>query len=388
MLSLISSTFTVRKLSCAIAGASLVSFSAPAGAQAIQFTPIEPAPGYGIVCTIGGFVTLHNNDDTCEAGSASATELTFSGGAELTITGNGSSLSVLGGASSTLNGNTSMSGTQAFSGSTTFNSTVSFVGPAVTFDSGSTFNSASNFTAGVSTVSINNSGGILTGTLNASTGLSAAAGANINLGNNVIHGVAAGVAATDAVNVAQLTAATSGVTANVSALQATTATHTTEIAALQATTTSQGGQITALQTTTTTQGGQITALQTASTTQASQITAIQSLNTTQSNQITSLQAAQDLVSDRVDSLFDLRSIDRRDMKQGIAAAMSMAPAPMPSEPGKAAYAVNGAAFRGEYAIGGSMTYRLPTRAPTALNVGFSYAGNKNNGVRVGIAGEF
>jgi hypothetical protein len=26
--------------------------------------------------------------------------------------------------------------------------------------------------------------------------------------------------------------------------------------------------------------------------------------------------------------------------------------------------------------------------PTALSMGFPYAGNKNNGVRVGIAGEF
>ena len=32
--------------------------------------------------------------------------------------------------------------------------------------------------------------------------------------------------------------------------------------------------------------------------------------------------------------------------------------------------------------------RLNTENPTALTVGFSYAGNKNNGIRVGIAGEF
>ena len=53
-----------------------------------------------------------------------------------------------------------------------------------------------------------------------------------------------------------------------------------------------------------------------------------------------------------------------------------------------AYAVNGATFRGEYALGGSVSYRLNTDAPFSVNVGFSYAGNKNNGVRVGIAGEF
>lgn len=106
------------------------------------------------------------------------------------------------------------------------------------------------------------------------------------------------------------------------------------------------------------------------------------------NNVSALQAAQDIIAGQVDMLFDLRSRDRRDMKQGVASAMAMASAPMPSEPGRIAYAVNGATFRGEYAIGGSLTYRLPTAKPMAVNVGFSYAGNKNNGARVGVAGEF
>jgi hypothetical protein len=33
-------------------------------------------------------------------------------------------------------------------------------------------------------------------------------------------------------------------------------------------------------------------------------------------------------------------------------------------------------------------YRLPTRSAMAIGAGFSYAGNRNNGVRVGLAGEF
>ena len=68
--------------------------------------------------------------------------------------------------------------------------------------------------------------------------------------------------------------------------------------------------------------------------------------------------------------------------------IAIANAPMPSAPGRISYAVNGATFRGEYALGGSLTYRLPGDTPFAVNVGFSYAGNKNNGVRVGVAGEF
>ena len=90
----------------------------------------------------------------------------------------------------------------------------------------------------------------------------------------------------------------------------------------------------------------------------------------------------------ISNLYDLRRQDRKDMRQGVASAIAMANAPIPSNPGGVSYAVNGAAFRGEYAVGGSVSYRLNTENPTALSVGFSYAGNKNNGVRVGVAGEF
>jgi hypothetical protein len=61
---------------------------------------------------------------------------------------------------------------------------------------------------------------------------------------------------------------------------------------------------------------------------------------------------------------------------------------MPSKPGRVSYAVIGAHFRGTNAVGGSMMYRLNTASPIALGVGFSYAGNKNNAVRLGVAGEF
>ena len=68
--------------------------------------------------------------------------------------------------------------------------------------------------------------------------------------------------------------------------------------------------------------------------------------------------------------------------------MAMAQAPMPSIAGGISYAVNGATFRGEYAVGGSMMYRLNTEAAMAVSIGVSFAGNKNNGLRVGVAGEF
>jgi hypothetical protein len=64
------------------------------------------------------------------------------------------------------------------------------------------------------------------------------------------------------------------------------------------------------------------------------------------------------------------------------------PVQIPSEPGRFSYAINGASYRGAYATGGSMMYRLNTRAPMAVGFGFSRAGAKNSAVRFGIAGEF
>jgi trimeric autotransporter adhesin len=245
----------------------------------------------------------------------------------------------------------------------------------------SLFNDTAIFNAAITTNGIANTGDIsTTGSLSSNTifgnsatitnilsangsftnSLSVIGVATIDMGGNIIHGVAPGVAATDAVNVGQLNAATSGITADVTALETLTATHTTQITAIQAVNTTQSGQI----------------------------TAIEAANVTQSGQIGALQSGQELLSGQVDTLFDLRRSDRRDMKQGVAAAMSMASAPMPSEPGRISYAVNGATFRGEYALGGSLMYRLPGRTPFAVNVGFSYGGNKNNGARIGVAGEF
>jgi autotransporter adhesin len=90
----------------------------------------------------------------------------------------------------------------------------------------------------------------------------------------------------------------------------------------------------------------------------------------------------------IGTLYDLRKQDRRDMRQGVASAVAIANAPMPSQPGRTSYAVNGATFRGEYAVGGSVNYRLNTSSPMAVGFGFSYAGNKNNSARIGVSGEF
>jgi autotransporter adhesin len=101
-----------------------------------------------------------------------------------------------------------------------------------------------------------------------------------------------------------------------------------------------------------------------------------------------LEAAQAALGGRVDALFDLARIDRHDARKGIAAAVAIGNAPMPSAPGRTSYVVNGAVFRGEYALGGSIMHRMGGETPFAVTAGFSFAGHKNNAARVGVAGEF
>ncbi|MDP9423789.1 MAG: hypothetical protein M3Q19_13330 [Pseudomonadota bacterium] len=351
-----------------------------------------------VLCTLSDAIGTAD-DDSCTS---------FNAAEDLRIGDAGGSHIVFNGAFGTANFNSTTvqfnSSTVAFGGGTTT------LGGTVTVNNNLTTNGITNtgliISGSLSSNTIFGNSATITNILSANgsftDSLTVIGSANVTMGGNIVHGVAAGVADTDAVNVAQLIAATSGVATDITALETmtathttqiatletTTATHTTQIASLDATTATHTTQIGNLETTTATHTTQIAAVEAVNTTQATQISAIQAVNTTQTTQISALQAVQDSLEGSVDTLFELRSSDRRDMKQGVAAAMSMASAPMPSEPGRVAYAVNGAMFRGEKAVGGSLQYRLNTCAPMAIGVGFSYAGNKNNGVRVGVAGEF
>ncbi len=117
------------------------------------------------------------------------------------------------------------------------------------------------------------------------------------------------------------------------------------------------------------------------TTLLSTVASLQSASASQLAQLTSLDGS-------VTTLFDLRSRDRDDFKRGIAAATAMGQASFPSAPGKTSYVLNGAMFRGEAAVGGSLMHRFDTDTPIAVGVGFSFAGKKNNAFRAGVAGEF
>ena len=118
------------------------------------------------------------------------------------------------------------------------------------------------------------------------------------------------------------------------------------------------------------------------------VAALQAGSAAQATQLSNLLATSSMLGGRVDELYDLRLADRRDAQQGIAAAVAMGQAAMPSAPGRTSYVINLANFRGEQAVGGSVLHRVGGENAFAIGAGFSFAGHRNNAVRVGVAGEF
>ena len=88
-----------------------------------------------------------------------------------------------------------------------------------------------------------------------------------------------------------------------------------------------------------------------------------------------------LIENQLDSM-------QTQFRRGIAASVAMTPVQIPSAPGRFTYSFNGASYRGAYAAGGSMMYRLNTKSPMAVGLGFAKGNGKSNTVRLGIAGEF
>jgi hypothetical protein len=82
------------------------------------------------------------------------------------------------------------------------------------------------------------------------------------------------------------------------------------------------------------------------------------------------------------------SDNRTEARQGIAAAIAMATAPMPSAPGRTTWASNLGFFKGETAVGGSLTHRFDTDIPIGLTAGYSYGGGDSHAGRFGLMGEF
>lgn len=341
-------------------------------------------------------------------------------------------------ATATFNNHVQMNGTQTFAGNSTFTGLVSFQGSSVTFATPtfftfpSTFQAATTFNGGITSNNITNSGTINSTNVNVTGSLTAAPGTNINFGGvNQVHGVAAGVLSAtslDAVNGSQLFATNQNVAANSAAIAAlsvaiaentyieinstgpaASATGTDAIAIGEGASASHANSIALGAGTATTAANQVNvggrtvsgitpgALSATSTdaVTGSQLFATNATVATHTTQIGTLNSQVAAINTNIagmqsdiDDLFELRDEDRQDTRKGIAAAVAMSTAPMPSTPGRISYTLNGAAFRGEYALGGSLMYRVPSDTPLAIGAGFSFAGDKNNAVRVGVAGEF
>jgi trimeric autotransporter adhesin len=80
--------------------------------------------------------------------------------------------------------------------------------------------------------------------------------------------------------------------------------------------------------------------------------------------------------------------NRTESRQGIAAAIALANAAMPSAPGRTSWAANVGHFKGESAFGGSLSHRLDFDNPFAISLGYSYGGGDSHAARFGLMGEF
>ena len=111
---------------------------------------------------------------------------------------------------------------------------------------------------------------------------------------------------------------------------------------------------------------------------------------TLSTSVSSLSTGFAALTDRVGALQRFAVDARREARQGIAAAMAMSSASMPSAPGRTSWVVNASDFRDEQAVGGSFAHRFGTSFPLAVTAGFaiSVSGSGEKGGRVGLAGEF
>lgn len=80
---------------------------------------------------------------------------------------------------------------------------------------------------------------------------------------------------------------------------------------------------------------------------------------------------------------------RTEARQGIAAAIAMTTAPMPSAAGRTSWAANVGYFKGAGAFGGSFAHRLDLfDNPFAITGGYAYGGGDSHALRLGLAGEF
>jgi hypothetical protein len=74
-------------------------------------------------------------------------------------------------------------------------------------------------------------------------------------------------------------------------------------------------------------------------------------------------------------------------RYGIATALAMTNASMPSAPDLTSWTMNATEYRGEQALGGALAHRFNTTVPFAIHVGFAISGSTRT-VSAGFQGEF
>jgi hypothetical protein len=132
----------------------------------------------------------------------------------------------------------------------------------------------------------------------------------------------------------------------------------------------------------------ITNLNTTVGTHTTQISSLDNRTTVNETNIALLDNRVDGLESSFTDLSDEISENRTEARQGIAAAIAMATAPMPSAPGKTTWASNVGFFKGETAFGGSLAHRFDTSIPFGVTAGYSYGGGDSHAARFGLMGEF
>lgn len=115
----------------------------------------------------------------------------------------------------------------------------------------------------------------------------------------------------------------------------------------------------------------------------------QAINAAMGQSVGGLAQAVDALTTIVNQLDARQAAAQKEARAGIAAAVALVNAPMPSAPGKTSWAGNVARFRDQTAMGFSLAHRLDTNKPLAMTAGLSFTPGTGDKVgRIGMAGEF